>query len=47
MIKNYYYLIVGVLVILFAFTHAWNGQTAVLPILNLYTIDIVLKNVFF
>ncbi|OME23247.1 hypothetical protein BSK47_05035 [Paenibacillus odorifer] len=32
-IKNYYYLIAGVLAILFAVTHAWNGQSAVLPTL--------------
>ncbi|OMD50410.1 hypothetical protein BSK56_06905 [Paenibacillus borealis] len=32
-IKNYYYLIDGVLAILFAVTHAWNGQSVVLPTL--------------
>lgn len=32
-IINYYYLIAGVLAILFAVTHAWNGQSAVLPTL--------------
>lgn len=32
-IKNYYYLIAGVLAILFAATHAWNGESAVLPTL--------------
>lgn len=41
MIKNYYYLIVGVLAILFAFTHAINGQTTVLPSLN---VDAIVKN---
>lgn len=30
-IKNYYCLIAGVLAILFAVTHAWNGQSVVLP----------------
>ncbi|CAN1211314.1 DUF2127 domain-containing protein [Tumidithrix helvetica PCC 7403] len=40
MIKNYYYLIVGILSILFAFTHAWNGQTTVLPIVNGSNIDL-------
>lgn len=34
-IRNYYYLIAGVLAMLFAFTHAWNGQSTVLPILDL------------
>ncbi|GIP17491.1 hypothetical protein J40TS1_31330 [Paenibacillus montaniterrae] len=32
-IKNYYCMIAGVLAILFAITHAWNGQSAVLPTL--------------
>ncbi|GIO34603.1 MULTISPECIES: hypothetical protein [Paenibacillus] len=32
-IKNYYCLIAGVLAILFAVTHAWNGQSVVLPTL--------------
>ncbi|WP_180968125.1 hypothetical protein [Cytobacillus massiliigabonensis] len=29
-VRNFYYLIVGVLAILFAVTHAWNGQYVVL-----------------
>jgi len=33
-IKNPYYLIAGILAVLFAITHAWNGQSAVLPILH-------------
>ncbi len=33
MIKNYYYLIVGVLCILFAVTHTTNGTGVVLPVL--------------
>lgn len=32
-IKNYYFLIAGVLALLFAVTHVWNGQSAVLPTL--------------
>lgn len=47
MIKNYYYLTVGVLAILFAFTHAWSGQTAVLPMLDVDTIGINTRTVFF
>ena len=47
MIKNYYYLIVGILAILFSYTHAWNGQTAVLPILNADTIDVNTRTTFF
>ena len=33
-VTNFYYLIAGILAILFAITHAWNGQSAVLPTLN-------------
>jgi hypothetical protein len=47
MIKNYYYLIVGILSILFSFTHAWNGQTAVLPIVNVSNIDLTTKTTIF
>jgi hypothetical protein len=36
---NYYYLTVGILSILFSFTHAWNGQTAVLPKINSAGLD--------
>ena len=34
LIKNYYYLVAGILSILFSFTHAWNGQTSVLPVIR-------------
>jgi hypothetical protein len=47
MIKNYYYLIAGVLSILFSFTHAWNGQTTVLPIVNASNIDLATKTTIF
>ena len=47
MIKNYYYLIVGILCILFSFTHVWNGQTTVLPIVNASNIDLATKTTFF
>lgn len=46
-IKNYYYLIVGILSILFSFTHALNGQTAVLPIINASNIDLATKTTSF
>lgn len=46
-IKNYYYLVVGILSILFAFTHAWNGQTTVLPIVNVSNIDLATKTTIF
>ncbi|WP_201320306.1 hypothetical protein [Pseudanabaena sp. lw0831] len=47
MIKNYYYLIVGILSVLFSFTHAWNGQTTVLPIVNVSNIDLATKTTIF
>ena len=47
MIKNYYYLIVGVLSILFAFTHAWNGQTNFLPIIDLTDTKLATKTTTF
>ncbi len=47
MIKNYYYLIVGILAILFAFTHALNGQTTVLPMLNVNAIEVNTRTIFF
>lgn len=36
MIKNYYYLIAGILAIIFSVAHVWNGQTVVLQTLNVY-----------
>lgn len=33
-VRNYYLLIAGLLALLFAFTHAWNGHSAVLPMLD-------------
>jgi hypothetical protein len=46
-ITNYYYLIVGILSVLFSFTHAWNGQTTVLPIINASSIDLATQTTFF
>jgi hypothetical protein len=46
-IKNYYYLIAGILSILFSFTHGWNGQTTVLPIVNTSSIDLATKTIVF
>jgi hypothetical protein len=46
MIKNYYYLIAGILAIIFAFTHSWNGQVVVLPILDLPTISAETKTIY-
>ena len=47
MIKNYYYLIAGILAILFAVTHALNGQNTVLPSLNIDAITLETKTIFF
>jgi hypothetical protein len=47
MVKNYYYLVVGILSILFSFTHEWNGQTAVFPIINVSNIDLATKTTIF
>jgi hypothetical protein len=47
MIKNYYYLIVGILAILFSISHARNGQTLVLPTLNIDIITTDTKTIFF
>nr|MBC7613927.1 hypothetical protein [Pseudopedobacter sp.] len=46
-IKNYYYLVAGILAILFSISHAWNGQTMVLPTLNVDTITIDTRTIFF
>ena len=47
MIKNYYYLIAGILAILFSISHAWNGQSVVLPTLNVERITIDTRTIFF
>ena len=47
MIKNYYYLIVGILAILSSIALAWNGQTNILPSLNVDTITVETKTIFF
>jgi hypothetical protein len=47
MIKNYYYLIAGLLSILFSFTHAWFGQTKVLTLTDASNIDLATKTAVF
>jgi hypothetical protein len=47
LITNYYYLAAGILAILFAFTHALNGQTAVLPKIYSSGIDLATKTTMF
>ncbi|MEV5026746.1 hypothetical protein [Paenibacillus sp. LPE1-1-1.1] len=45
-VRNFYYLIAGILAILFAVTHAWNGQSAVLPTLHVSAIAMDTRTVF-
>lgn len=45
-IRNYYFLIAGVLAMLFAFTHAWNGQSTVLPILDMNDVPLDTNIIF-
>ena len=47
MVKNYYYLVLGILSILFSFTHALNGQNSVLPLINSTAIDLSSKTTIF
>jgi hypothetical protein len=46
MVKNYFYLIVGLLFILFAITHTLNGTTTVLPVLDTIGIESSVKTTF-
>lgn len=45
-IRNFYYLIAGILAIMFAVTHAWNGQSTVLPTLRVSAIAVDTRTVF-
>ncbi|RKQ30005.1 hypothetical protein [Oceanobacillus halophilus] len=45
-VRNFYYLIAGVLAILFALTHAWNGHSTVLPKLNMEAISVGTQTIF-
>ena len=47
MIKNYYYLALGILSIILSFSHAWNGQTITLPLIEASSIDLITKTTFF
>ena len=47
MIKNYYYLTLGILSILFSFSHAWNGQAKLLPLIDASSIDHVTRTTIF
>jgi hypothetical protein len=45
--QNYYYLVAGILAIIFSIRHAWNGQTIVLPSLNIDAINSDTKTILF
>ncbi len=45
-VRNYFYLVVGLLCVLFAATHTLNGLTTMLPIINNTAIDGSTKVVF-
>ncbi|MEK3937009.1 hypothetical protein MKY41_17020 [Sporosarcina sp. FSL W7-1349] len=45
-VRNFYYLIAGILAVLFAVTHAWNGQSVVLPTLDFGAMPIDTRTVF-
>ncbi|WP_214484861.1 hypothetical protein [Bacillus sp. SM2101] len=45
-VRNFYYLIAGVLAILFAVTHAWNGYSTVLPMLDISAMSMDSRVVF-
>ena len=47
MIVNIYYLIVGVLSVLFSFTHALNGQQTTLKLMGSSNLDIASKSTIF
>lgn len=44
---NVYYLIVGILSILFSFTHGWNGQTGILHSIDTASFDTISKTTIF
>lgn len=46
-VNNYYYLIVGILSVLFSFTHAQNGKTNVLPVIDRSSVDLSTKTTVF
>lgn len=45
-VSNFYYLIAGIFAVLFAATHAWNGQSAVLPELEVGALTMGTRTVF-
>lgn len=46
MVRNYFYFIVGLLCLLFAFTHTWNGLKTALPVLDSAGMENGTKTIF-
>lgn len=46
-VTNYYYLVVGILSIFFAFTHAKNGRANVLPVADKSDLDVPTKTTIY
>jgi hypothetical protein len=46
MVKNYYYLLAGLLSIIFFIAHVWNGQTTILPALHIDALNADKKTLF-
>lgn len=47
MVKNYYYLVAGILAGIFSVTHALNGKNRVLPSLDVPSITVETRTIFF
>ena len=44
---NVYYVIVGILLILFCFTHGWNGYKSILPLIDATSLKTTIKTTIF
>ena len=46
-IRNYYFLIVGILSVLFSVSHGWFGETTLLPLIESSNLDLSTRTAFF
>jgi len=46
-IRNYYFLIVGILSVLFSVSHGWFGETTVLPLIDTSNLDLSTRTAVF
>ena len=46
-IRNYYFLIVGILSVLFSVSHGWFGKTTVLPLIDTSNLDLSTRTAVF